>query len=703
MGKPQSQLNERILNITLEIIFLLTGEDYGPVNENVIRSSAHHVSGGCSSTQKPITEPPIHSLIHEENHEHQILDLTKKIIELLTGEVLIRSQDVAVYFSMEEWEYIEEHKDLYRDIVFTSPDLSTATHELGERCTPVSSPFYLKNTNCLLATIQDVRCSSIGKQNMTNHWDTVAKKAISCEARCLRNSIIPPTGHIEQAPQINYGSLHTELSKEHKNAINYNHPELLDHTYAITARYKPLLLEERNPTDAGISAPTNHAQFKEEPNLYDDGSVTYTDLHTPMGPIQYTSVHIKEESMSCEGNTIDSITDHKQEYQFTHIKEEPTSCEVSYFTDSKCYTPTDPTQALFHIKAEPDSYDGECLENTAIRTPIYHMHQYTSHLQEQQPSEIDIYLPTDTQHAGGGKDVHKKHVQQHKSRDKPFLCTECGKRFLCKSGLSTHKKIHMFRKLHTCTECGKSFLSHSYLVRHQKIHSGEEANSCEDCGKCFLKASTLSVHQKVHTRKGPFSCTRCGKRFLRNSNLSRHQKIHGLEKPFACSECDKWFSSKSELVDHQRHHSGEKTFSCPTCGKSFIKIQNLLNHQRLHTGKNPFSCIECGKLFTSNTYLIRHMNLHTRKKTSYPCPTCGKYFNSNLDLTIHQRIHTEGKPGTSSEWRKCFIRKLGFVIHQRNHAKEKPFSCPICKERFVKKIHLFRHQKVHSDEKSLNA
>ncbi|XP_040292927.1 gastrula zinc finger protein XlCGF66.1-like isoform X2 [Bufo bufo] len=121
MGKPQSQLNERILNITLEIIFLLTGEDYGPVNENVIRSSAHHVSGGCSSTQKPITEPPIHSLIHEENHEHQILDLTKKIIELLTGEVLIRSQDVAVYFSMEEWEYIEEHKDLYRDIVFTSP------------------------------------------------------------------------------------------------------------------------------------------------------------------------------------------------------------------------------------------------------------------------------------------------------------------------------------------------------------------------------------------------------------------------------------------------------------------------------------------------------------------------------------------------------------------------------------------------------
>ncbi|XP_066443552.1 uncharacterized protein [Eleutherodactylus coqui] len=76
MGRVETA--ERVLDLTLEIIRLLTGEDHTVVKTSdacVIPSSCPRVFGGW--------DPPSHSRIHETD---KILDLTYRIIELLTGE-----------------------------------------------------------------------------------------------------------------------------------------------------------------------------------------------------------------------------------------------------------------------------------------------------------------------------------------------------------------------------------------------------------------------------------------------------------------------------------------------------------------------------------------------------------------------------------------------------------------------------------------
>uniref|UniRef100_A0A8C5QKP1 C2H2-type domain-containing protein n=1 Tax=Leptobrachium leishanense TaxID=445787 RepID=A0A8C5QKP1_9ANUR len=135
-------LTQKILDLTLEMIFLLTGEDHlvVKIHEMVTDNSAHQISeGGYCRTQSFNTEPPPHSGIHEQNNE-KILELTNKITQLLTGEVPIRCEDVSVYLSMEEWEYLEGHKELYEDVTRENhrPVMALDKSVSGESHTPVS-------------------------------------------------------------------------------------------------------------------------------------------------------------------------------------------------------------------------------------------------------------------------------------------------------------------------------------------------------------------------------------------------------------------------------------------------------------------------------------------------------------------------------------------------------------------------------------
>ncbi|MEE6514588.1 hypothetical protein FKM82_022887, partial [Ascaphus truei] len=121
----EKKMTGRILNHIMEIIYLLTGEDYIVVKkhgEHVTDSSISCTPEGFGRSMKPIMEHSINSPVHERNNDkklmtEKILEHTNKIIHLLTGEVPIKCDDFAVYFSMEEWEYLGGHNELYEDVM----------------------------------------------------------------------------------------------------------------------------------------------------------------------------------------------------------------------------------------------------------------------------------------------------------------------------------------------------------------------------------------------------------------------------------------------------------------------------------------------------------------------------------------------------------------------------------------------------------
>ncbi|XP_040261421.1 oocyte zinc finger protein XlCOF7.1-like isoform X2 [Bufo bufo] len=142
-SRRSHKMAEQILNLTLEIIYLLTGEDYLVVKKTseCMAPSPHPVvSGGWKENRSPNMVPPPPSLIHERHKEQKILELTNKIIQMLSGEVPVRCQDVTVYLSMEEWEYLEGHKDQYKDVLMEDHQPLTAQEGSGKSRSPEKCP-----------------------------------------------------------------------------------------------------------------------------------------------------------------------------------------------------------------------------------------------------------------------------------------------------------------------------------------------------------------------------------------------------------------------------------------------------------------------------------------------------------------------------------------------------------------------------------
>ncbi|XP_073542328.1 uncharacterized protein [Phyllobates terribilis] len=744
MEIDKAEMAEKLLDLTMEIVNLLTGEDC-VIMKKTDQSVSLGKPGpeGWSKTQNRITVRLPHSVKHERSNDERILALTYKIIHLLTGE---------------EWKYLED-KNQYKDMTENQQSVKSqdrpSSRNTPERCSsPLGSQsFEQENDNS--QEHQDENLLNIKVEVVDedeeyisgDHICTNEESATDRSAGDAKNST--NTSKEQFSLTTKYKIENDEITQ-----VSIGEDTGIPHT-AHDASLSPYLYKrEPHLPNTGISGSAGRGRTKPlsihqrvlnvfRPNRSNHGQDTNVDL-SAIG-MEIDKAEMAEKLLDLTMEIVNLLTGE----DCVIMKKTDQSVSLSKpGPEGWSKTQNRITVRLPHSVKHERSNDERIL---ALTYKIIHLltgeewkyledkNQYKDMTENQQsvksqdrPSSRNTpercSSPLGSQSFEQENDNSPEHQDENLLNIKVEVVDE-DEEYISGDHICTNEESATDRsagdaKNSTNTSKEQFSLTTKYKIENDEITQvsiGEDTGIPHTAHDASLspylykrephlpntgisgsagrgRTKPLSIHQRVLNGEKPFSCSYCGKCFSYKSDLIRHERIHTGEKPFTCSECGRSFTYKSVLIQHQRIHNGEKPFSCTDCGKSFAQRSVLFKHQRIHTGEKPYACPECGKCFNQKSSLGEHLLIHSSDKP-YTCSDCGKSFTQKSHLAQHQKIHTGEKPFLCPECGKCFRFQSDLIRHKKIHTGEKPYPCTECGRSFTYKSVLIQHQRIHNGER----